>query len=414
MFALVDCNNFYVSCERVFNPALEGKKVVILSNNDGCIIARSEEVKPFVPMGAPVHQHLKMLQAQNVQVYSANFSLYGDMSRRVMGTLKRFTTKCEIYSVDEAFLQLEQTTQLKTELSQVQQCVKQWTGIPVSIGAAPTKALAKVANKIAKKFVPRTHGVYLIDNEEKRVKALRWMDIGAVWGVGRNLTRKLKELGVYDAYTFTQLSDAFIRKKFSVVMLRLKYELMGKSVLSLEALRYKKSITVTRSFEGTQKHYAYLEERITTFTVKASEKLRRQQSLCCTLYIFIRTNRFNTSQKQYARSMYVSHPFATDSSIVLVKAAKQLLKSIFLEGYAYKKAGVILMDLLPASSQQLSCFEQEPVLHKKLMATMDRLNQKLGKNTLRLSSQHVQMWRMKQERLSRRYTTSFEELISVT
>ena len=189
---------------------------------------------------------------------------------------------------------------------------------------------------------------------------------------------------------------------------------MGKSVLSLEAHRYKKSITVTRSFEGTQKHYAYLEERITTFTVKASEKLRRQQSLCCTLYIFIRTNRFNTSQKQYARSMYVSLPFATDSIIVLVKAAKQLLKSIFLEVYAYKKAVVILMDLLPASSQQLSCFEQEPVLHKKLMATMDRLNQKLGKNTLRLSSQHVQMWRMKQERLSRRYTTSFEELISVT
>ncbi|MEM9982513.1 MAG: Y-family DNA polymerase, partial [Bacteroidota bacterium] len=347
MFALVDCNNFYVSCERVFNPALEGKKVVILSNNDGCIIARSEEVKPFVPMGAPVHQYLKTLQAQNVQVYSANFSLYGDMSRRVMGTLKRFTTKCEIYSVDEAFLQLEQTTQLKTQLSQVQQCVKQWTGIPVSIGAAPTKALAKVANKIAKKFVPRTQGVYLIDSEEKRVKALRWMDIGVVWGVGRNLARKLKELGVYDAYAFTQLSDAFVRKRFSIVMLRLKYELMGNSVMNIETLHHKKSIAVTRSFEGTQKHYAYLEERITTFTVKASEKLRRQQSLCCTLYIFIRTNRFNISQKQYARSRHVSLPFATDSSIVLVKAAKRLLKSIFLEGYAYKKAGVILMDLLP-------------------------------------------------------------------
>jgi len=259
MFALVDCNNFYASCERVFRPDLIGKPIVVLSNNDGCIIARSNEAKALkIPMGAPAYQYEKIFTENNVQVFSANFVLYGDMSSRVMNILSSYSPDIEIYSIDEAFLKLNgfEKFNLQTYGQKIQRRVTKWTGIPVSVGIAPTKALAKVANRIAKKYPEKTKSVYLIDSEEKRIKSLKWLKIEDVWGIGRQHAKKLNAIKVNTAYDFTQLDDSWVRKNMAIVGLRLKQDLQGIPVLDLEELQAKKNIAVTRSFE---KNYTELE-----------------------------------------------------------------------------------------------------------------------------------------------------------
>ncbi|MEY3599658.1 MAG: hypothetical protein RLZZ463_435, partial [Bacteroidota bacterium] len=242
MYALVDCNNFYASCERVFKPELIGKPVVVLSNNDGCVIARSSEAKPFVPMGAVAFKYREVFAQHDIRVFSSNYALYGDMSHRVMEVLRQFSPEVEVYSIDEAFLKFTGFEQwdLQAHGLAMKQRVQQWTHIPISVGIAPTKALAKVANKIAKKFPERTQGVYAIDTEEKRIKALRWTAVEDVWGIGRKTTKKLQAIGVRTAADFVALPDAYVRKTFSVVGLRLKHELAGQSVLELEEVQTKK------------------------------------------------------------------------------------------------------------------------------------------------------------------------------
>jgi len=417
MFALVDCNNFYASCQRVFEPHLIGKPVVVLSNNDGCVIARSNEAKALgIPMGAPAFEYKKLFEDNNVFVYSSNYALYGDMSSRVMNLLSNFTPEIEIYSIDEAFLKLEgfKYVDLNEYGLQIKRTVTKGTGIPISVGFAPTKALSKVANKIAKKYPERTNGVYVIDTDEKRIKALKWTKIEDVWGIGRKHAKRLKNKNVHNAFQFTQLHDDWVRKEMAVVGLRLKHELEGKPTLSMETPKTKKMIATTRSFEVMYTKYEDLAERISTFTASCSEKLRRQNSHCNMIMVFLHTNYFRKDLPQYSRNIVIKTDFPTNSTIELTKYAKSGLKAIFEEGYHYKKAGVIVMGITPNSETQLSLFTSSNPKHQPLMGVVDRLNKSYGTNKVKFGNQSLgRQWKMKQEKLSPRFSTNINEIISV-
>jgi DNA polymerase V len=417
MFALVDCNNFYASCQRVFEPHLIEKPVVILSNNDGCVIARSNEAKALgIPMGAPAFQFDALFKKNQVQVYSSNYALYGDMSSRVMNILSTFTPEIEVYSIDEAFLKFKgfELYNLEEYGIKMQRTVTKGTGIPVSIGFAPTKALAKVANKIAKKFPERTKSVYVIDSEEKRIKALKWTKIGDVWGIGRRYAKRLESLQIKTAYAFTLLPDDWVRKEMSVVGLRLKHELEGKPTLDLEEPSNKKAIATTRSFEKTYTTFDQVSERVATFTAHCAEKIRKQQSQCNLVMVFVKTNRFSPNAPQYSRSIVIKTDYPTDSTIDLNHYAQIGLKAIFKEGYQYKKAGVICMGLTPNSTVQLSLFTTTNPKHQPLMRVIDQLNHSVGKTIVRFATQSIgRQWKMKQEKLSQRYTTNIKEVVEI-
>ena len=416
MYALVDCNNFYASCERVFKPQLRNVPIVVLSNNDGCVIARSNEAKALgIPMGAPAFEYRNTFKENKIQVFSSNYALYGDMSNRVTRILKKYTPDIEIYSIDESFLKFTgfEKYNLTDYCQQIRQEVLKNTLIPTCIGIAPTKALAKVANRIAKKF-PELNGVYCIDTEEKRIKALKWLDIEDVWGIGRRIAKKLKAKGVNKAYQYTQLPDEYVRKEFSVVGLRLKKELEGISVLDLEEIAIKKNIATTRSFDTTYTEKSYLQERITTFAATCAEKLRNQKSTCHIVTVFVNTNRFNEKHEQYYKSINVTIPFATNSSIELAKYAKKGLDLIFKPGYHYKKSGVIVSGIAPESEKQFNMFEDEPVQHRKAMNVIDKLNFKYGVKKLKLGSQALdQTWKMRQDQLSPNYTTNWNDILEI-
>ncbi len=418
MFALIDCNNFYVSCERVFNPKLNNKPVVVLSNNDGCAISRSNEAKAFgIPMGAPAFKYQKVFQKNNVKVFSSNFPLYGDMSSRVMSILSKFTPNIEIYSIDEAFLKFEgfENYDLESYCQNIKDMVLKWTGIPISIGVAPTKALAKVSNRIAKKFPNQTKGVYLISSREKRIKALKWLKIEDVWGIGFRHSERLKNNKVNTAHDFILLPDNWVRKKMSVVGLRLKKELEGKSVLDLEEVRSsKKAIATTRSFEGTITDYEKIKERISTFAVCCAEKLRTQNSNCNSIYVFVKSNKFQKNKPQYRNGILMTIPFSTNSNMVICKYAVEGLKKIFKQGIDYKKAGTIVMGLDSSENHQLNLFENENPKHKYLMKTIDYIQKKEGQSKIKLASQDLKKrWKMKQEKLSPNYTCKINDIIRV-
>ena len=417
MFALVDCNNFYASCQRVFEPHLIGKPVVILSNNDGCVIARSNEAKALgIPMGAPAFEFKKLFEENNVFVFSSNYALYGDMSSRVMNILATFTSDIEVYSIDEAFLKFKgfELFNLDEYGLKIQKTVTKNTGIAVSVGFAPTKALAKVANKIAKKFPERTKSVYVIDDEEKRIKALKWTKIEDVWGIGRKHTKRLQAKNIFNAYQFTQLPDEWVRKEMAVVGLRLKKELEGKSTLDLESPKNKKMIATTRSFEKSMTKFEDISERVATFTASCSEKLRKQKSHCNMVMVFVLTNYFRKDQPQYSRNIIINTDFPTNSTIELNHYAQIGLKAIFKEGYNYKKAGVIVMGLTPNNETQLSFFNTSNPRHQPLMSVVDKLNKSYGKNKIKFANQSLgRQWKMKQEKLSKSYTTRIDEIITV-
>jgi DNA polymerase V len=416
MYALVDCNNFYASCERVFRPDLQHKPVAILSNNDGCVIARSNEAKRFIPMGAPAFKFKQIFKKERIHVFSSNYALYGDMSTRVMNILSEFSPDIEVYSIDEAFLHLDgfERYDLAGYGKKIRYKVTKSTGIPISIGFAPSKALSKVANRIAKKFPEQTGGVYIIDSEEKRIKALKWLKIGDVWGIGRKYAKRLKAKQVNTAFDLTRLPDAWVRKEMSVVGLRLKHELEGKPRLSLDDLKNKKAIATTRSFERMYTDYENLKERISTFTISCAEKLRRQKSHCNLLMVFLHTNGHRKDLKQYSRNIVVKTEYPTNSSIDLVRYAVQGLKAIYKEGYAYKKAGVIVMELTPEETPQIGLFKNEDPRHRVLMQHIDHLNKSIGYQKVRFAGQDLQrMWKMNQNSLSPRYTTRLDEIIEV-
>ena len=418
MFALVDCNNFYASCERVFQPQLEGKPVVILSNNDGCVIARSNEAKALgIPMGAPAFQYRSFFKQKGVQVFSSNYPLYGDMSSRVMSLLGQYSPNLEVYSIDEAFLQFKgfDLFNLEAEGRRMRKQVRRWTGIPVSVGMGPSKALAKIANKIAKKCDTKTGGVYCIDTEDKRMKALKWTAIDDVWGIGRQHRKRLEALGVKNAWQFTLLPDDWVKKHMSILGLRLKKDLQGLPSIQLEEVPSpKKGIATTRSFEGTLTAFSDLEERVSTFTNSCAEKMRKQGSSCTALLVFLRSDPHKKGAIPYRNSCVLTLPYSTNSSITLSKYAVLGLHKIFKEGVHYKKAGVMIMGLSPTATRQLPLFGGEEVKHLAVMQAVDRIHKRFGPHQIKLANQDLQRtWKMKQEHLSQRYTTEIKEVITV-
>jgi DNA polymerase V len=417
MFALIDCNNFYASCERAFRPDLQGVPIVVLSNNDGCVIARSNEAKKLgIPMGAAAFEYESVFNQHGIKVFSSNFELYGDMSSRVMEVLAMFSPDIEVYSVDEAFLKFDgfENYNLQAYGEKLKRTVTRWTGIPVSVGFAPTKGLSKIANKIAKKFADQTKGVYIIDNDEKRIKALKWLPIEDVWGIGYRHAKRLKSIGVHRAYDFVNLSDDWVQKHMSIVGLRLKRELEGIPCLDLETPQPKKSIATTRSFDKNYTEYEQLAERVATFAVTCAEKLRKQKSYCNTIMVFIHTNGFRKDLPQYSRNILVQTHYPTNSGIELTQFALEGLKRIFRKGYHYKKAGVIVMDIVPEMPQQIMLFENSNPKHAPLMKTIDTINQKFGDGKVKLARQNQKKkWVMKQEKLSPRFTTRIHEIVSI-
>jgi DNA polymerase V len=418
MFALIDCNNFYASCERVFQPHLNGKPVVILSNNDGCVIARSNEAKSLgIPMGAPAFKYKEIFQKNKVQVFSSNFTLYGDISNRVMSIISRYVPDIEIYSIDEAFIKFDGFSEDETNkrCKDIIDTVFKWTGIPVSIGLAPTKSLSKVANRIAKKYSSKTNGFYSINNDERRIKALKNISAGDIWGIGFQNEKKLLKVNVKSGMDFVNLPDQWVKKNMSIIGLKLKKELEGISTLDIEEGRLdKKSIATTRSFESEISSLDDLIERITTFSVVASKKLRVQNSECNMISIFIRSNPFKQQSDKHHFSLTGSLPFSTNSSIEISKFAVKLLNKIYSKNKSYKKAGIILMGLSPKSSHQFSLFDKNIDKQKKLMKSIDNIDNKYGLYKVRLASQdQKRVWKMKRQNLSRNYTTKIDEVLIV-
>ena len=415
MYALIDCNNFYASCERVFNPTLIGIPVVVLSNNDGCVIARSNEAKAIgIPMGAPAFEYEHLFRRYKVKVFSANFPLYGDMSRRVMSLLSNYSPHQEIYSIDECFLNLEGiNVDLQKYGLEMKARIEKGTGIPISIGTAPTKALAKLANRIAKKFPNETGGSYVIDTEEKRIKALKWLKVEDIWGVGRRNAKKLYAIGAYKAIDFVNLSEAWVRKNMTITGLNLQKDLKGIPTIEMVEPEKKKSIGTSRTFETDLRSFDEVRERITTFTSMSAEKLREQNSFCKRLIVFIGTNPFKEHETQYYPSIQIKLPFPTNSTLELVKFANEGLKQIFKKNHYYKRGGVLLTDFVDASVYQPSLFFNSDPKHKKLMEVIDKLNDKYHRDVVRLASQDERKHKMKQAHLSPHYTTDINEILTV-
>lgn len=419
MYALVDCNNFYASCERVFKPELVGQPIVILSNNDGCVISRSDEAKVLgIPMGAPEFKIRQELNKHNIHVFSSNYPLYGDLSNRVMKILEGFSPLTEVYSIDEAFLNFEglQIDDFENYGTEIKSKIQKWLSIPVCVGFGSSKALSKVANKIARKFPNQTKGVYVIDTPEKRIKALKWTKINDVWGIGRRLGTKMIARNILTAFDFVQpYNRDFIKNQMGVLGLRLIAELNGDSVLGLEEPVNKKSIAVTRSFPKQLKDFDALRERISTFALVCGEKLRKQQSCCHTLVVFLGIlDEDNPGRKKYYhQSMTI--PFETNSGITLSNTAIKGLEVLFenLKGQKFHKAGVIVTQLTNENEKQFQLFEDENPKHLALMQIMDRINKKAGERKIKLATQGTKTWDMKQNFLSPKYTTQITDIIKV-
>ena len=415
MIALVDCNNFYASCERVFRPELEGKPVVVLSNNDGCVIARSNEAKKLgIKMGEPVFKKKDFFVKNNIHTFSTNFILYGDMSKRVMSILKQNSKEIEVYSIDEAFIDCY-NEDLKKYGADLRYKVGKWTGIPVCVGIAPTKVLAKIANHIAKKH--RKSGVFILDNKEIIKKALVFTPIEEVWGIGYKYAQILKEYGIHTAYDLTCIEESWIKKRLSIVVLRIAQELKGISCLKIESKKTaKKNICTSRSFGEPIKEYKLLEEAITTFAVRCCEKLRKQNTCASEISIFIYTNPFNPRHKQYYATKTLKLDRATNDNQILVQQVIRALKMIYKKEYIYKKAGVVVGNIISDNQVQLSLFDKiiQREKYKKLTKVIDKVNNSMGRDKLRIAVQGFdRSWRMKQEKLSPCYTTRIEEILTV-
>ena len=418
MFALVDCNNFYASCERVFQPQLRSTPIAILSNNDGCVIARSDEAKNLgLPMGVPAFKYKLFFKENSIEVFSSNYPLYGDMSSRVMSILRQFSPDVEVYSIDEAFLTLNtiENDNLNKLGHEMRNRILQWTGLPTCVGIAPTKALSKVANKIARKFPKETGGSFVIDSDEKRIKALKWTKIKDVWGIGRQLQKRLLQQNIKTAYDFTQLSDTWVKNNFSITELYLKKDLEGVATLTLEDDHpVKKSIATTRSFKNTYTDINDIKERVATFANSCAEKLRKQNSNCNILLVLLQGNRFEETSQPYKNSITIVLPHSTNSTLTIVKHATKAIDALYKKGVKYKRAGVIVTGLVPTDNHQLDMFARENPKHQPLMKAIDDLNNKYGDQKLKLANQDFgKTWKMRQEHLSKQYTTQFNEILII-
>ncbi|MFD2999468.1 Y-family DNA polymerase [Pontibacter toksunensis] len=427
-FALVDCNSFYVSCERVFRPELEGVPVVVLSNNDGCVIARSNEAKALgLKMGTPYFQVKDLVKRERVEVFSSNYELYGDMSRRVVSTLSQFTPNLEVYSIDECFLDLShlRPEEVGKYGHEIQETVLRWTGIPVSVGVAGTKTLAKVANKLAKKR-PHANGVLSLQTAAETEEALRETQIGDVWGIGRQHAKRLQQLNVNTAWDLSKMPDGWVKKNMAVTGLRTLLELRGQPCQDLETeTPGKKNICTSRSFGRPLTELKDIKEALSTHTVRCATKLRRQNSCAAGVTVFLMTNRFAVTEHLYCNSRTMQLPQPTSSELELLQRAMHLLKGMFRPGKRYVKVGIILTDLVPASEVQLDLFSsQKEEKHSKLMNTLDTLRQRFGHQALTYAVQGNKKesaveeenrapWMLQKKFLSSLYTTSVEGLLQV-
>jgi DNA polymerase V len=416
MYALVDCNNFYVSCERVFQPQYNGKPVIVLSNNDGCAVSRSNEAKAIgIKMGTPLFELKEIIQQHNVKVFSSNYQLYGDLSNRVMEILKTYSPEIEVYSVDEAFMRFDgfENYDLHSYGIEIQKKLLKWLGIPICIGFAPTKSLAKVANKIAKKFPAKTLSSYVIDTEEKRIKALKWTKIEDVWGIGRQNAKKLKAVGIYTAYQFTQIEDNWVRRNMTIVGLKLKHDLSGISTIDFEDIKDKQNIACTRSFEKMYNNIDDIAERCSTFSAILGEKLRLQKSHCNMLTLFINSNYFRNDLEQHSQSYTIKTDFPTNSTLEINRIVQVGLKKIYKPGIYYKKAGVIVSAITPADSYQFKIFGGENPKHVDLMNTIDKLNKKTDGKILFGHNDLKRRHKMNRNNLSKCYSTKWEDILEI-
>jgi DNA polymerase V len=417
--AIVDCNNFYASCERVFNPKLVGKPIVVLSNNDGMIIARSNEAKALgIPMGEPLFKIEHLVRAHDVKVFSSNYTLYGDMSHRVMATLEQFSPDVEIYSIDEAFVNLSgiSPAKLTSYAHEIRNTVKKWTGIPVSIGIANTKTLAKLANKFSKK-VTELNGVLNIFDEKQEVidSYLEKTNVEDIWGVGRQYTKMLYERGFYNAQQLTKADDKFIRKKMTVMGLRTVMELRGIPCIKYEySPPAKKAIISSRSFGKSVTEIEQVKEAVAYFTNIASQKLRHQKSSANMLSVFLRTNPFKETT-QYHNGVLIHLPAPTDITSEMIEYAMKGVDQIFRPGILYYKVGVMLSGIVPTESVQFTLFDGENRQKKTdITKIVDMINMEHGAGTLVYARQGVKRdWRTRSEKKSPRYTTNWDELPKV-
>jgi len=421
MVALVDCNSFYASCEQVFRPDLWGKPVVVLSNNDGCVIAANKEAKELahIPMFQPVFKIKKQLDAHKVTMFSSNYTLYGEMSQRVMNLLHDFSPQVEIYSIDESFVELSNfyKTDITTYGFKIKDKIFRHTGIPVGVGVAPTKTLAKLANKMAKK-IAKYDNVYCIDNSTKRIAALQWAKIDDVWGIGRKHAKRLKALGVHTPFDFTKLPRDWVRKEMTVVGERIWRELQGQPCIELQTEpKPKKGIGTAKSFGKKLEDITLIEEACAYYIGEVAEVLRAQNSCATYLQVFVFTNFFSKSDKQYSKSITVTLVPPTNNTLQLTFEARKALRRIYKPGYRYKKVGVCLSGIFPQQYIQGNLFE--PTLEKQhtdLMKTIDFLNSKYGKSTVfsGLVGTRVSEWELIKNDRSPRYTTQWDELLTIS
>ncbi len=407
--ALIDCNSFYVSCERLFNPKIRKKPVVVLSNNDGCIISRSNEAKALgIKMGEPYFKARDIIVKNKVEVFSSNYSLYGDLSRRVMRTLKRFNSEIEVYSIDEAFLDLSNFSddEVKDVGKEIRNTVLQWTGIPTSIGIAKTKTLSKIANHIAKK---QKSGVVSLVGIENLDPILEKIEIGDVWGVGRQLTKFYKKHNIYNAKQLKNISNTWIKKCNNVLSSRTAMELRGVPCISIETQKTKrKSCCVSRSFGQRVEKFEELKESVTSYCLNAAEKIRSETLVCKSVTVFVRTSPFQNKGIFYSNSGSIDFPTATNNSLEIVKAAIQALTGIFKNGYKYQKAGIILSGLSNEEDKTnlFSDIKDEKI--KTLMNSIDNTNYRYGRSTISLASAGIsKRWNMRRQYSSKIDTADF-------
>jgi len=414
MIGLVDCNNFYASCERVFKPNLKNKPIIVLSNNDGCVIARSNEAKALgVKMGEPVFKIRALIRKYKINVFSTNFALYGDLSHRVMDVLKTEVKKLEIYSIDEAFLDLSDFRSSERAVF-IKKKIKQWTSIPVSIGIAPTKTLAKIANHIAKKNTEK--GVFTLNNEMIIKKTLSVFPVENLWGIGRKYAHKLKLSGIKTALDFKNADAKWVKHNLSINGILIQRELKGEQCYKLKTYQSrKKSISTTRSFSKEIKKYSLIKEAVNNFANNCARKLREEKSCCSKVSVFLMTNPYKSKSKQYHQKITLFFPTATNDSLEISRMVDKALKKIYINDYSYKKAGVIVHEIKPEREVQISLFNKIDIKKRRnLMYSLDKINMIMGRDKVHLASQGIdKKWQLKQEQLSPCYTTQIKDILTI-
>ncbi|MDM6776614.1 Y-family DNA polymerase [Klebsiella michiganensis] len=420
MFALCDVNSFYASCETVFRPDLKGRPVVVLSNNDGCVIARSAEAKPFVKMGEPYFKQKDLFRRHGIIAFSSNYELYADMSNRVMTTLEELSPRCEIYSIDEAFCDLTGVRNCRdlTDFGrEIRETVLRRTHLTVGVGIAQTKTLAKLANHAAKQWQRQTGGVVDLSNLERQRKLMAILPVDEVRGVGRRISKKLEAMGIDTVLKLADTDIRFIRKHFNVVLERTVRELRGEPCLGLEEFApVKQEIVCSRSFGGRITEYHEMRQAICTYASRAAEKLRGEHQYCRFISAFVKTSPFALNEPYYGNSASVKLLTPTQDSRDIITAATKCLDAIWKDGHRYQKAGVMLGDFYSQGVAQLNLFDDNAPRQnsEKLMEVLDHLNAKDGRGTLYFAGQGIQAaWQMKREMLSPRYTTRYSDLLKV-